>query len=95
MGLGFGTVRVTSATITLFGQNDPKLTRQRSGIYNTALSIGQIIGPWVGGLAAGLIGLSATLIGLPGVFLLFYGIAAFIIARLQPKCDLSRGKKII
>jgi MFS family permease len=94
MGLGFGTVRVTSAAITLFGQNDPKLTSQRSSIYNTALSVGQIIGPWVSGLVAGVIGLSATLAGLPGIFLLLYGLTLIIIPRLRSSGDLVREERI-
>jgi MFS family permease len=95
MGLGFGTIRVTSATITLFGQNDPKLTSQRSGIYNTALSVGQIIGPWISGLMAGMIGLGAALTGLPAIFLLLYGLILLILPRLSSNSDLVPEERTI
>jgi MFS family permease len=87
MGLGFGTVRVTSAATALAGQNDPRLTSQRSGMYNTALSVGQIVGPWISGVVAGAIGLSAALVGLPGIFLLVYGGVLLIIPRLRSSAD--------
>jgi MFS family permease len=87
MGLGFGTVRVTSAATALVGQNDSRLTSQRSGMYNTALSVGQIVGPWISGVVAGAIGLSAALVGLPGIFLLVYGAVLLVIPRLRSSAD--------
>jgi MFS family permease len=87
MGLGFGTVRVTSAATALTGQNDARLTSRRSGMYNTALSFGQIVGPWISGLAATAVGLSSALVGLPGIFLLVYGAALLAIPRLKSSAD--------
>lgn len=83
MGLAFGTARVTTATLSLHGQNSPRLTSQRSSIYNTMMSIGQIIGPWMAGLAAELVNPSAALVSLPILFMAVYGISAVFLPRIQ------------
>jgi predicted MFS family arabinose efflux permease len=83
MGLSFGAARVTTATLSLHGQNDPHLTSQRSSIYNTALSVGQIIGPWLCGIVAGIYGVTAALIGLPLAYLAFYGITSLALPRFS------------
>jgi MFS family permease len=83
MGLSFGTVRVTSATLSLLGQNDPHRTSQRSSIYNTSLSVGQVLGPWVSGMVAGSLGLGVALTALPVLFIVFYLILWAVLPRLK------------
>jgi len=89
MGLSFGTVRVTSATLSLHGQNDPHLTSQRSSIYNTVMSVGQILGPWASGLVAGTLGLGVALTALPGLFLVFYLISGVVLPRSKFKFGMA------
>jgi cyanate permease len=89
MGLAFGTVRVTTATLALYGQNDPRLTSRRSSLYNTVLSVGQIIGPWASGLVAAALGLSVALIGLPAMFLALYLIGGAVLLRSKTKLGLA------
>ena len=83
MGLAFGAGRVTTATLALHGQNDPRLTSRRSSLYNTALSIGQIIGPWLCGIVASAFSVTTALVGLPLMYMVLYGVSAFALPRLR------------
>lgn len=82
MGLMFGTCRVTTATLVLHGQDDPRLTSRRISYYNSSLTFGQIIGPWLSGLLAAWLGLTTAIVILPAGFLVVYLLALLLVPRL-------------
>jgi hypothetical protein len=72
MGFSFGLCRVTSATLVLYGQNDPRTTSRRVSYYNTLLTFGQVISPWVSGWVAAILGITFALTVVPSLMLAIY-----------------------
>jgi len=76
IGMAFGTCRVTSATLSVENVKATAESSRRIVLYSFALSFGQIITPFIGGWTADAVSLTATIVGLPLIFLgiLFIGL---------------------
>ena len=80
-GLGFGVVRVVSATLLLTDHPESQVAGQRISYYNTALCVGAIVGPWVAGMLAARLGLHAAFIITPVAFAGLFVVVLAALAR--------------
>jgi DHA1 family multidrug resistance protein-like MFS transporter len=91
-GLGFGTSRVVSATLLLADGPRQALSGRRISYYSTALCIGAIIGPWIAGMLALRLGVSAAFVLTPVLFVGLFLAALALLPRLGVRSpDLLKG----
>jgi MFS family permease len=84
-GLGFGTVRVTSATLLLADGPPQELSGRRISVYSTALCVGAIVGPWVAGMLAAWLGVPVAFVLTPAVFVGVFLITLVLLPRLRAR----------
>lgn len=84
-GVTFGSCRTTSATLAIKDQVDPRVVSRRSSYYNTCLTIGQTLTPWITGLVADQVDVSFALMIIPLSFLCFFWMASLAVPRIAAR----------
>lgn len=87
LGATFGSIRTTSATLVVKDESNPQLVSRRISYYNTCLTLGQTISPWLIGLVADKIEVTTALMVVPVFFLGIFGVGSFAIPRLVSRFD--------
>jgi MFS family permease len=85
LGVTFGSVRTTSATLAIINEHNPKVISRRVSYYNTCLTLGQVISPWFIGLLADRVEVFTALVVVPACFLGLYGIGNLLLPRLAAR----------
>ena len=81
--LAFGSSRVTSMTLVMEGQQKPSETSQRISLYNAMMTSGHIIGPGIGGILAGWLGISLTISAVPAFMLSLFAAGRWSLRKIK------------
>ncbi len=93
LGVTFGSVRTTSATLVVKDETRPHVISRRISYYNTLLTLGQTISPWFVGIVADRVEVTSALVIVPLTFLSLFGLGAAAIQRwsVQRPVDPARS----
>ncbi|MBI9044154.1 MAG: MFS transporter [Anaerolineaceae bacterium] len=91
LGLSFGTSRVSGATLVMDGSTSHEQNSKRISYYNTALTMGQVVGPWLGGVTAAAIGISMAMMLIPAGCILVGILSILMLNFVSKKNDGNRS----
>lgn len=94
MGATFGSVRTTSATLVVKDQTDQGVVSRRISYYNTCLTLGQTVSPWLIGLIADRVQVTTSIVVVPMIFLGFFGAGSLLLPQLEQQIRSSRWRKM-
>lgn len=90
LGVMFGSVRTTSATLVVKDENNPQVVSWRISYYNTCLTLGQTVSPWFIGWIADQVEVRTAIMVIPLGILGLFGVSSILLPQLVSRWNAAR-----